>query len=116
METVEFVAISALILSFLLLLKVFGLQRQLNEIKSDLQWPNSRPEVSELPKPSLNASPLSSTNVTRFSPPTNLDERLRMLLASGKRMQAIKEFKKASGQSLKEAKEYVDILEQSLRI
>ncbi|MCU6792325.1 ribosomal protein L7/L12 [Paenibacillus sp. WQ 127069] len=101
METVEIIALSALALSLLLLLKVFSLQRQLNEIKSDLQGPNIGPKVYGSSKPNLNTPPSS-----------NLDERLRLLLASGKRIQAIKEFKKASGLGLKEAKDYVDSLER----
>ncbi|MEK3722639.1 ribosomal protein L7/L12 [Paenibacillus sp. FSL H8-0034] len=101
METVEIIALSALALSILLLLKVFSLQRQLNEIKSDLQGPNIGPNVYGSSKPNHNLPPSS-----------NLDERLRLLLDSGKRIQAIKEFKKASGLGLKEAKEYVDRLER----
>jgi len=112
METVELIAVSALILSLLLLLKVVSLQRQLNELKSDQQWRNSRPEVSGLSNPSLNA-PASSSNVTRVSPPVNLDERLRMLLTAGKKIQAIKEFREASGLGLKEAKDYVENLERN---
>lgn len=101
METVEIIALSALALSLLLLLKVFSLQRQLNEIKSDLQGPNIGMKVYGSSRPNFNVPPSS-----------NLDERLRLLLASGKRVQAIKEFKKASGLGLKEAKEYVDNLER----
>ena len=107
METVEIVALSALTLSVLLLLKVFSLQRQLNELKSDLRGRSFGPEAHEHSKPNLNG-PRFATDITRNSPFANLDERLRLLLASGKRVQAIKEFKKASGLTLKEAKEYVD--------
>ncbi|RAV08902.1 ribosomal protein L7/L12 [Paenibacillus contaminans] len=114
METVELIAVSALILSLLLLLKVISLQRQLNELKSDQHqhWRNNLPEVSGLSNPNLNA-PASSPNVTRVSPPVNLDERLRMLLTSGKKIQAIKEFREASGLGLKEAKDYVENLERN---
>ncbi|WP_209977611.1 ribosomal protein L7/L12 [Paenibacillus eucommiae] len=112
METLEIIAYSALALSFLLLLKTFSLQRQLNQIKSDLQSPNNRPEVYGLSTPSLNTTPSPPPDRNRNWPPTNLDERLRLLLVSGKRIQAIKEFREASGLGLKEAKEYVDSLEQ----
>ncbi|MEK8126704.1 hypothetical protein WMW72_02150 [Paenibacillus filicis] len=111
METVEFIAISALILSLLLLLKVFSLQRQLHEIKSDLQWLSSQPEGSGSPRPS--EPPASPRTRISSPPPVNLDQRLRALLASGKRIQAIKEYRNASGLSLQEAREYVDALEQS---
>ncbi|WP_240421839.1 hypothetical protein [Paenibacillus periandrae] len=112
METIEIVALSALILSVLLLLKVFSLQRQLNELKSDLRGPSFGTEVHEYSKPNQNG-PRFAADITRNSPFAILDERLRLLLASGKRVQAIKEFKKASGLSLKEAKEYVDNLERA---
>lgn len=110
METVEIIALSALMLSLLLLLKVFSLQRQLNEIKFDLQSPNSRQHMSGLSKPTLNMTS-TSQDMNRVSPQSDLDDKLRMLIASGKRIQAIKEFREASGLGLKEAKDYVDSLE-----
>jgi large subunit ribosomal protein L7/L12 len=112
METVEIIALSALILSLLLLLKVFSLQRQLNEIKFDLQSPNHQRDKSGFSKP-IQQSPPSSPDLGRVSPQANIDDRLRMLIASGKRIQAIKEFREVSGSGLKEAKDYVDHLERS---
>ncbi|MGO4541891.1 ribosomal protein L7/L12 [Paenibacillus sp. 2TAB19] len=94
MESVEWIALSALILSLVLLLKVFNLQRQLNEIKSDLQG-NER-------------LPYSSPGSASGSVPANLDDRLRILVASGKRIQAIKELREVTDLGLREAKEYVD--------
>ncbi|MGO4547713.1 ribosomal protein L7/L12 [Paenibacillus sp. 2TAB23] len=114
MDIVEFVASSALILSLLLLLKVISLQKQLNEMKSTMDWSNNRADSSVLPKSSLSSSP-SSPSKNRAGSQSNIDERLRMLTASGKRIQAIKEFRKASGVGLKEAKEYVDHLERADR-
>jgi large subunit ribosomal protein L7/L12 len=111
METVEIIALSALVLSLLLLLKVFSLQRQLNEIKFDLQSPNSLMYMSGLSKPTLN-TPSTSPDMNRVSPQSDLDDKLRMLIASGKRIQAIKEYREASGLGLKEAKDYVDSLER----
>ncbi|CAM4257354.1 large subunit ribosomal protein L7/L12 [Paenibacillus endophyticus] len=113
MDIVEFVASSALILS-LLLLKVISLQKQLNEMKLTMDWSNNRADSSASPKSSLSSSP-SSPNMNHAGSLSNIDERLRMLTASGKRMQAIKEFRKASGVGLKEAKEYVDHLERADR-
>ncbi|WP_141504769.1 ribosomal protein L7/L12 [Paenibacillus luteus] len=112
METVEIIALSALVLSLLLLLKVFRLQRQLNEIKFDLKSPNHQRDKSGFSNP-LQQSPPSSPDMGRVSPQANIDDRLRMLIASGKRIQAIKEFREASGSGLKEAKDYVDHLERS---
>lgn len=111
METVEIVAIIALILSILLLLKVFSLQRQLNEIQSDLYRLDSKPEVSELSKQKAQESAYALDQAS-VSSSAKLDEKLRMLLAAGNRIQAIKEYKEASKLSLKEAKEYVDDLER----
>lgn len=112
METVEIIALSALVLSLLLLLKVFSLQRQLNEIKFELQSSNLQRDKSEFSKPIHQTSP-SSPDLVRVSPQANIDDRLRMLIASGKRIQAIKEFREVSGSGLKEAKDYVDHLERS---
>ncbi|WP_162341511.1 ribosomal protein L7/L12 [Paenibacillus paridis] len=112
METVEILALSALVLSLLLLLKVFSLQRQLNEIKFELQSPHLRRDKSEFSKPLHQTSP-SSPDLARVSPQANIDDRLRMLIASSKRIQAIKEFREVSGSGLKEAKDYVDHLERS---
>jgi large subunit ribosomal protein L7/L12 len=96
MESVEWIALSSLILSLVLLLKVFNLQRQLNEIKSDLQG-NERLSYS-------------SSGSASGSVPANLDDRLRILVASGKRIQAIKELREVTDLGLREAKEYVDKL------
>lgn len=43
-------------------------------------------------------------------PNPSLDDELRILIASGKKIPAIKELKKATGLGLKEAKDYVDKL------
>ncbi|MBC8063038.1 MAG: ribosomal protein L7/L12 [Clostridiaceae bacterium] len=43
-------------------------------------------------------------------PETSLDHDLKNLIAKGKKIEAIKEFRKSSGIGLKEAKEYVDNL------
>jgi len=112
MQTIEIVAVSALILSVLLGLKVFSLQRQLDEIKLELQRTSNHSNLSELPKPNLNPPP-SSPGIPRVNAPINMDDRLRMLVASGKRVQAIKEFRKRSGVSLKDAKDYVDDLQRN---
>ncbi|SFF07748.1 large subunit ribosomal protein L7/L12 [Paenibacillus algorifonticola] len=111
METVEIIAVSALILSLLLLLKVFSLQRQLNEIKSELQWTISREGMAGLPRPNLTTPP-SSPGMPHVSSSANIDERLLMLIAAGKRIQAIKEYREVSDVGLKEAKDYVDDLER----
>lgn len=111
METVEIIAVSALILSLLLLLKIVSLQRQLNEIKLELQRSNSREGMADLPRPNLTRPPLSPS-IPPVSPAANIDERLLMLISAGKRIQAIKEYREVHNVGLKEAKDYVDDLER----
>ncbi|ANY67766.1 hypothetical protein BBD42_15800 [Paenibacillus sp. BIHB 4019] len=114
MDTVEIIAVSALILSLLLLLKVIGLQRQLNEIKSELQCANSREGMPSLSQPNR-TTPLPSPDRPPANQAANIDERLLMLIATEKRIQAIKEYREISGVGLKEAKNYVDDLERRQR-
>lgn len=110
MEVTEIIAIAALILSLLILIKVFSLQSQLNDMKSDLEWVNNRPN-----NPGMNSS--IATNVSQ--PEVNdvdadLEERLRFMLASNQKIKAIKVLREARNLSLKDAKDYVDQLEKDI--
>lgn len=110
MEVIEIVAVAALILSLLLLIKVFSLQSQLNDMKSDLEWMNNRPN-----NPGMNSS--SPTFVSQ--PEVNdvdadLEERLRFMLSSNQKIKAIKVLREARNLSLKDAKDYVDRMEQNI--
>lgn len=110
MEVIEIVAVVALILSLLLLIKVLSLQSQLNDMKSDLEWMNNRPN-----NPGMNSS--STTFVSQ--PEVNdvdadLEERLRFMLSSNQKIKAIKVLREARNLSLKDAKDYVDRMEQNI--
>ncbi|MGM1046810.1 MAG: ribosomal protein L7/L12 [Bacillota bacterium] len=109
METTEIIAIAALILSLLLLIKVFSLQSKLNDIQSDLEWMKSRPENPQTYK---SVTPVVSEPNT-YGIDADLEERLRVLLTSDQKIKAIKMLREARGISLLEAKNYVDNMERN---
>ncbi|MFS0837509.1 ribosomal protein L7/L12 [Paenibacillus sp. 1P03SA] len=110
METIEMVAVGALILALLLLIKVFSLQSRINDIQSDLEWLKGRAEgttvnrlkPAEDPRPDKSASAQNSL----------LDERVQHMLAQGDKIKAIKLVRMELGIGLKEAKDYVENLER----
>lgn len=110
MATSEYVAIIALILSVILLFKVYRLQSRLNDLKSDVERLENRS--------GLTGTSMSSTITP--PPPHFLDveaseeinERLLLLIREGNKIQAIKELRTAKDLSLKDAKDYVDHLEK----
>lgn len=50
----------------------------------------------------------SGDNNAEFTPPADLDIRIRQLLNEGKKIQAVKEYRESMGVDLREAKAYVD--------
>lgn len=121
MNTYEIVAMIALILSVLLLLRVISLQSQLNEVKSDLEWLKNRPGNGGLASTHRPKSFSSSTDAQDHnSAPSTIDqatfeERILFLTHESKKIQAIKEVREARGWGLKEAKDYVDQLENEYK-
>ncbi|MFC4307326.1 ribosomal protein L7/L12 [Cohnella boryungensis] len=115
MQAWEIVGVAAIGLVLLLLIKVFSLQRQLDEVKLDLEWLRNRPERSGFYPPiaASASSPDASNAEERHDPVAKLQDRLRILVAEGKKIQAIKEYREARGVGLKEAKDYVDSLDRS---
>lgn len=113
MEATEIAAFAALILTLLLLIKVFSLQSQLKDLKSDLEWMNNRPDGAELYKkdPAFADVPVGHSADYLSA---ELEGRLRMMLASGQKIKAIKMLREAKDLSLKEAKDFVDSLEHNL--
>ncbi|MFF2158032.1 ribosomal protein L7/L12 [Paenibacillus chitinolyticus] len=110
METIEMIAVGALILALLLLVKVFSLQSRINAIQDDLEWLKGRAEgqvVNRL-KPSTAAQSEKPASAQMYL----LDERVHHLLAQGDKIKAIKLVREKSGMGLKEAKDYVDNLER----
>ncbi|MGQ3481385.1 ribosomal protein L7/L12 [Paenibacillus sp. TY11] len=110
MSTIEYIAIIALLLSVILLIKVYSLQSRLNDLKSDVERLENRSGIQ--------GTSLSGTITT--TPPHILDTgtsedingRLLLLIREGKKIQAIKELRTAKDLSLKDAKDYVDHLEK----
>lgn len=112
METMEMIALAALLLSLLLWIKIFSLQRRIRDLESDLEWMRQRPESSPIytGKPPA-VDPSAEPSVDR--PDAKLEERLRMLLASGQKVKAIKELRVAKNITLLEAKNYVEDMERN---
>jgi large subunit ribosomal protein L7/L12 len=108
--TMEFIALIALIISVILLIKVYSLQARLNDLKADVERLENRSGMSGIS--------LSGTAATTPPPVLNtavsedINERLLLLIREGKKIQAIKELRVARDLSLKEAKDYVDDLER----
>lgn len=113
----EFIALIALIISVILLIKVYSLQARLNDLKSDVERLENRSGMSEN-RSGMSGISLSGTTAT--APPhvlnaavsEDINERLLLLIREGKKIQAIKELRVARDLSLKEAKDYVDDLER----
>ncbi|MEY9092668.1 ribosomal protein L7/L12 [Paenibacillus sp. RC84] len=110
METIEMIAIGALVLALLLLIKVFSLQSRVNAIQSDLEWLKGRAEGQMINR-------LKPSTAARSDKPASeqrplLDERVHHLLAQGEKIKAIKIVRAAHGIGLKEAKDYVENLER----
>ncbi len=110
METMEFIALIALIISVILLIKVYSLQARLNDLKSDVERLENRSGTSgiSLSGPTATAPPHVLDTVVS----EDINERLLMLIREGKKIQAIKELRVAKDLSLKEAKDYVDDLQR----
>lgn len=110
MEVTEIAAIAALILSLLLLFKVLSLQSQLNDMKSDLDWMKNRPNTTGTN--SINSPIMSQPETNDVD--TDLEERLKFMLASNQKIKAIKVLREARNISLKDAKDYVESLERNI--
>lgn len=112
MDTIDLIAILALVLALLLMLSVFSLKRRVNELESRLAQRDayggkySPQQSAELPTSRL---PLFVQN-PELAP--DLERRIRLLLAEGKKIQAIKVMREARNLGLKEAKDFVEDLEQ----
>ncbi|MEK3877899.1 MULTISPECIES: ribosomal protein L7/L12 [unclassified Paenibacillus] len=112
MDTIDLVAILALVLVLLLMLSVFSLKRRVNELEARL---NQRDPYGEMPAdPSFSRTahipaPMFVQN-PELAP--DLERRIRLLLAEGKKIQAIKVMREARNLGLKEAKDYVENLER----
>ncbi|WP_181151074.1 ribosomal protein L7/L12 [Paenibacillus sp. PCH8] len=103
--------IISLLLIFVLLVRVSSLQRQVNEMKRDMErlengsTVNTRSEFNSTLSPK--ETPLSHTSQPGQA---DLDQELLAIVQKGNKIVAIKRLREARGLSLKEAKDYVDAL------
>ncbi|MGZ0041116.1 hypothetical protein [Paenibacillus ottowii] len=110
MSTSEYVAIIALILSVILLFKVYRLQSQLHDLKSDVERLENRSGLTGTPISNTITSPAPHILGTEAS--EEINERLLLLIREGNKIKAIKELRTAKDLSLRDAKDYVDHLEK----
>ncbi|MEC0182857.1 ribosomal protein L7/L12 [Paenibacillus peoriae] len=109
MSAIEYIAIIALLLSVILLIKVYSLQSRLHDLKSDVERLENR---SGIPGTLSGPIPTAPPHYPDTETSGDINERLLMLIREGKKIQAIKELRIARDLSLKEAKDYVDALER----
>ncbi|WP_379152220.1 ribosomal protein L7/L12 [Paenibacillus sp. sgz5001063] len=111
MQNTDWIPIASLALSSLLMLRVMTLSRRVNDLQSQLERIHSRSGMDGgLVKPRMDTpTPLHVQNM-EFAP--DLERRLYLLLAEGKKIQAIKVLREARNLSLKDAKDYVDQMDQ----
>ncbi|ETT47823.1 ribosomal protein L7/L12 [Paenibacillus sp. FSL H7-689] len=113
MEMNTLVWIVLLLLIFVLLVRVTSLQRQLNELKRDVERLENGSTDSVRSDFNYTLSP-KEASLSHTSQPTqtDLDQELLTLIQQGKKIMAIKRLREARGLSLKEAKDYVDSLDR----
>ncbi|MFD1906393.1 ribosomal protein L7/L12 [Paenibacillus rhizoplanae] len=112
MDTIDLIAILALVLALLLMLSVFSLKKACERarvpisakrcLRRNVLSPASS-RAADIPAPLFVQNP-------ELAP--DLERRIRLLMAEGKKIQAIKVMREARNLGLKEAKDFVDNLEQ----
>lgn len=113
MEMNTLVWIVLLLLILVLLVRVTSIQRQLNELKRDVERLENGSTVSARSDFNYTLSPKEAVPSHTSQPvPTDLDQELLALIQQGKKIMAIKRLREARGLSLKEAKDYVDSLDR----
>lgn len=113
MEMNTLVWIVLLLLILVLLVRVTSLQRQLNELKRDVERLENGSTAGARSDFNYTLSPKeASPSHTSQPAQTDLDQELLTLIQQGKKIMAIKRLREARGLSLKEAKDYVDFLDQ----
>ncbi|MFD2332686.1 ribosomal protein L7/L12 [Cohnella sp. GCM10020058] len=109
MDRAEVWALISLLISIILMIRLIGLHARLNELKYDIARLEGRPEAYPAAKQSAADSP-ASPPLSPMELTSELEERLQHLVTSGKRIEAIKVLREATGLSLKGAKDYVDTM------
>ncbi|WP_330706976.1 ribosomal protein L7/L12 [Paenibacillus polymyxa] len=110
LATSEYVVIIALILSVILLFKVYRLQSRLNDLKSDVERLENRSGLTGTSMSNTIAPP--APHIQHAEASGEINERLLLLIREGNKIKAIKELRTAKNLSLKDAKDYVDHLEK----
>lgn len=111
MQTTDWIPIAALTLSILLMFRVMTLSRRIKDLQSQLERIDSRSGMGgSMFKPSMETPTPQYVQNMEFAP--DLERRLHLLLAEGKKIQAIKVLREARNLSLKDAKDYVDHMDQ----
>lgn len=83
MSAIEYIAIIALLLSVILLIKVYSLQSRLNDLKSDVERLENR---SGIQGTSLSGTiPASPPHILDAGASEDINERLLLLIREGKR-------------------------------
>lgn len=112
MDTIDLIAILALVLALLLMISVFSLKRRVNELESRLAQRDAYGGMHSPPASSRAADIPAPLFVQNPELAPDLERRIRLLMAEGKKIQAIKVMREARNLSLKEAKDFVDNLER----
>ncbi|WP_342435591.1 hypothetical protein NSS79_18260 [Paenibacillus sp. FSL L8-0436] len=111
MENTDWISLAALVLTLLLMLRVISLNKRVNELQSQLERIDSRSAMDGGFIKTGIAAPTPQF-VQNMDLMPDLENRLRLLLAEGKKIQAIKVLREARDLSLMDAKNYIDDMEQ----
>ncbi|MEK3904845.1 MULTISPECIES: ribosomal protein L7/L12 [unclassified Paenibacillus] len=112
MDTIDLIAILALVLALLLMLSVFSLKRRVNELESRLAQRDAYSGTYSSPASGRTADIPAPLFVQNPELAPDLERRIRLLMAEGKKIQAIKVMREARNLGLKEAKDFVEDLER----
>ncbi|WP_128102185.1 ribosomal protein L7/L12 [Paenibacillus sp. DCT19] len=121
MEMNTMIFIVFLLFMLISLVRMASLQRQVNELKRDVERlengagvPSnvSAPLTSSLSQQQGSSSSFTASSSTIDAAPSELDQELLSLLQKDQKIKAIKRLREARGLSLKEAKDYVESLDR----
>lgn len=109
MNTTDIIAVLALLVSALLLVRVIALQVKVKELRDDLDRLSGKPLFPNGSAHNVVPSPVAAASHTEMQ--TLVEERVLFLLNQGKKIQAIKEVREKLNLSLKEGKDFVEAIE-----
>lgn len=112
MDTTDIIAILALVLALLLMLRVFSLKKRVHELEAQLALRDNYGGTAGTAGSSWPPGIPTPLFVQNMEIAPDLERRLHLLLAEGKKIQAIKVIREARNLSLKDAKDYIDNMER----